>query len=126
MSMPTSLAASRLSDLARRLRRLTSMDAASTTKVLDALMREVTMEPEAVTAGLGAGDDGGRLGQTKAAPGVVDLRHEDVEVARRDGAQSGLPARTDGEGELPGVPAQLESQVEHGGRRGGRIGRVSR
>jgi hypothetical protein len=84
------------------------------------------MEPEAVAAGLVAGDDGPIIGQSEPASGVVDLKHEHVDIACRNGAESGLLARPHGEGELSGSPAQLEGELEHGCRRSGRIGRVGR
>ena len=70
---------------------------------------------EGVTAGLVAGDDGGVGGEAEAGLGLVDLGEEDIGVAGGDGAEAGLLAEADGEGELPGVPTQLQGEVELGG-----------
>src|SRR5262249_38397589 len=72
------------------------------------------MEPEAVAAGLVAGDDRGIVGEAEAGLGLLDLGEEDIGIAGGDGAESGLLAGSDGEGELPGAPAQLQGEVEHG------------
>ena len=74
---------------------------------------------EGVAAGLVAGDDGGIGGEAEAGLGLVDLAEEQLGVAGGDGAEAGLLSQADGEGELPGVPAQLQREVEHRG--GGRV-----
>jgi hypothetical protein len=74
------------------------------------LVDEEAMEPEAVAAGLVAGGDGGVVGQPEARLGLLDLGQEEVGVAGGDGAEASLLAGADGDGELPGVPAQLEGQ----------------
>src|SRR5512135_2554869 len=84
-------------------------------EVGDILGGEVAMEPEAVAAGLVAGADGGRVGEGEAALGAGDLALEGIEAARRDGdATWGLGGRS-GERQAPGVPSQLEGEVERGG-----------
>jgi hypothetical protein len=95
-------------------------------EVLDALVSEVTMEPEAVAAGLVAGDHRRVLGQSEAMLGAADLEQDGAGVAGGGGAEPGLLAGSDGEGQLPGMTAQLEGQVEDGRGHRGRIARVGR
>ncbi len=95
-------------------------------EVLDAVVLEVAMEPEAIAAGLVAGDDRRFLGQAEPAPSGPDLADQGVDVACRDGVKPGLLPGPDGEGQLPGGLAQLQCEVER--RRGhrARIGHVGR
>src|SRR5262249_52416444 len=92
----------------------------------DALGQEEAMEPEPVAAGLIAGDDPRVIGEVEPPPGRPDLGEQIVEVARPDGAESGLLSQADGECEFPGVPAPLQREAEHGDGRGRRIRTVSR
>src|SRR5262249_53853302 len=87
--------------------------------VVDAVMDEEAMEPEAIAAGLVAGGDGRVGGQAEAALCLCDLAQQQLGVAGGEGGEAGLLAEADGKGELPGVPAQLEGEVEH--RCGGRV-----
>ena len=109
-------------DLARRARRLTSMRGGIDDEVVDALVVEVAMEPEAVAAGLVAGEDrASSSGRPKRCLARWISRCRRVEVASGDGRSRGFWAMRGGEGEVPGGPAQLEGEVERG--RGGR-GRI--
>ena len=78
------------------------------------MVLEVAMEPEAIAAGLVAGDDRRFLGQAEPAPSGPDLADQGVGVACRDGVKPGLLPGPDGEGQLPGGPAQLQCEVEPG------------
>jgi len=95
-------------------------------EVPDMNMSEIAMDPEAVAAGFIAREDGGIVGQSEALFGELDLALEGVEVAGGDGAESGFLGHRRGEGEVPGGPAEIESEVEI--RRGiqGRIKDVGR
>src|SRR5262249_11751730 len=79
-----------------------------------------------VASGLVAGDDRGVCGEAEPLLGGLDLAQERLAVPGRDGPEPGLLSPADGKGELPGVPAQLQSEVEHRGGRDGRILTVSR
>ena len=94
--MPTSLVASRPSDLARRLRRLTSMEAESTTRFSTPWCAQVTMEPEAVAAGLVAGDDRGRprAGRSAAWPARISRSRASVSRAGMERSLGFWPAPT--------------------------------
>ena len=95
MSKLKSLVTSMASLLARRARRLTSMEEESTTALSMPREARQSMEPEAVAAGLVAGADRRVVGQAEAAAGAVDLAAERAEVAGRDGdaARGHAPVR---------------------------------
>ena len=126
MSISTSFTASRRSDLARRLRRLTSMLAESTTRFSTFLGQEEAMEPEAVAAGLVARGDRGVLGEAEPLLGGLDLGQQSHGVAGRDRPEPGLLAQADGEGQLPRAGTQFQSHVKHRGRYSGTIVFVGR
>ena len=65
------------------------------------------MEPEAVAAGLIAGDDGSIGGEGEALLGQQDLALKAGEVASGDGAEPRLLGHGGGEGEVPGTPAEF-------------------
>jgi hypothetical protein len=60
--------------------------------VVDAVVDEESMEPEAVAAGLVAGGDGGVGGEAEADLGLLDLAEQQIGVTGGDGAESGLLA----------------------------------
>ena len=81
-------------------------------EVVDGVVSEIAMEPEAVAAGLVAGEDGGVAGEAEALLGAEDLALKAVEVASGDGAEPRLLGHGGGEGEVPGGPAEFEREVE--------------
>src|SRR4051794_9839362 len=79
------------------------------------------MDPEAIATGFVAGYDLGVVGEAEACLGGLDLGQEHIQGAGRDGSESWLLSRSDRESQFPGVPAQLQGEVEHRGRRERRI-----
>ena len=90
-------------------------------EVLDAVSPEEAIEPEAVASGFVTGDNLGVLGKPEACLGGLDLGQEQIQGAGRDGSQSWFLCRADRESQFPGVPAQLQGEVEHRGCRECRI-----
>ncbi len=78
----------------------------------DGVVLEIAMEPEAVAAGLVAGENRGVVGEGEAVPCAEDLALKGIEIASGDGAEPRLPGHGGGEGEVPGGPAEFEREVE--------------
>jgi len=85
-----------------------------------------TMDPEAVSARLEAGDDGHRVGQAEACASESDLAGQGFEVSSGHVAEAGLLAVAGGEGQFPGAVGKFECEIERGwlGQRG--IGEAGR
>ena len=94
--------------------------------VLDSLVQQEAMQPEAVAPGLVATDHRSILGQAESLLGGLDLKEQAQGAAGGDRLDPGLLAEADAEGQLPRTGAQIQSQVEHRGGRDGTIGVVSR
>ena len=82
-------------------------------EVSDARIIEIVIQPEAITASLVAGDDLDVFGKTKSFLGSQDLLVQALEVACRDSPYPGLLSEANGKREFPGLPPQLESEVEN-------------
>jgi hypothetical protein len=94
--------------------------------VVDALFVEEAMDPEAVAPGFVAGEDLGGIREVEALLGLLDFASEGDEVASGDGPKPRLLRHRGSEGEVPGGPTELKSEVELVGNRRCRIGDVGR
>jgi hypothetical protein len=75
--------------------------------VLSGLGLEETVDPEAVTASLEAGDERHGVRESEASAGERDLAGERVEVSGRHVAETGLLAVAGREGQLPGAVGEF-------------------
>src|SRR6516225_10816298 len=76
--------------------------------VLDSVMCEESVNPEAITAGFITGDDLGVFGKSEARLGLLDLAHDRALATRGNRPDSGWPPRANAESQLPVSPTQLE------------------
>ena len=75
---------------------------------------EEAVQPDAVAAGLVAGDERHGVIQVEAPMGRGNLALKDVEVAGGHRPDARLLAETGGEGELPGTVREFEGEIERG------------
>jgi hypothetical protein len=118
--------ASRPSDVARVLATIDLDAGGINDNILDAIGQEESMEPEAVASGFVAGADLGVIGETEPHLGGPHFGQERNNVASLDIPQTGLLAQANGEGQLPGAPAQIQRKIKNRGRHEVRIRVVSR
>jgi hypothetical protein len=94
--------------------------------VLNSLMHQEAMDPQAVAAGLVARHERGVGGEPEPEFGLLDFAHDEAGAATRNRADPGRLASPENEGHLPRCPAQLKSHAKHGSSRRGRMNCVSR
>ena len=83
------------------------------------------MEPEAITTGFVATDDGSVLQELEAFLGTLDFELE-ARQARADGAKSGLLGQSRRKGEFPFAVGQFDGHVERRCRGWVRLNNVGR
>jgi hypothetical protein len=94
--------------------------------IVDTVMMQTAMEPEAVASGLVAGEDHSALRNAEPGFGASDLPQDGRGIPGLHRHNTSPLATGSGRGQLPLTGAQLESNVEHRRKRGGRIEIVSR
>jgi len=86
--------------------------------VLDAVGKQVAVQPKAIPAGFVATNDTRVRRQPKALLRLGDFLVQRRQFAGLDRPQPGLLAVAGGEGQFPFIPAQLKGQVQNDGRCG--------